>query len=81
MTKINLYTADGKALTDITSADESISLPNAILVCQDGATACHADSGDVEYDSLGALAEAYRIDLDELLAQLEDRRAAVGSKR
>lgn len=39
MTKINLYTADGKALTDITSADESISLPNAILVSQDGATA------------------------------------------
>lgn len=70
MAKINIYTPDGKAL--ITSADESISLPNAILVGQDGATACHADSGDVEYDSLGALAEAYRIDLDELLAQLED---------
>lgn len=45
MTKINLYTADGKALTDITSADESISLPNAILVSQDGATTSAARRG------------------------------------
>lgn len=72
MTKINIYTADGKALTDITSADESISLPNAILVGQDGATACHADSGDVQYESLSALAEAYRIELDAVLAQFAD---------
>lgn len=71
-TEIRLFNAEGKALTDIASADDSISLPNAIIVFQDGATACHADSGDVEYDSLGALAQAYRIDLDKLLEQLED---------
>ena len=65
---INLFTSEGKPLTTLTSRDESLCLPNAISVGNDGATAHHADSGDVEYESLDALCEAYGLCLPEVLA-------------
>jgi hypothetical protein len=72
-TEIKLYTSEGKPLTNLTSADDTICLPESICVNSDGAaTALHADSGDVQYESLSALAEAYRIELDAVLAQFAD---------
>lgn len=57
-TEIKLFTSDGKALTNLTSADETICLPDTICVNSDGtATSSHADSNDAEYESLSDLAK------------------------
>lgn len=70
MKTLKLYTSDGKELTDLQSADESISLPTEIRVGLGRfAVACHADSGDQWYPSLSALCDAYRLDLDVVQAQ------------
>lgn len=63
MTTIKLFASDGRALTDITSDDDTVSLPHEIQIADDGkAAACHADSGDQHFDDLDALCAAYRID-------------------
>ena len=70
MKTLKLYTSDGKALTDLQSTDDSISLPHEIKVGLGGrAIACHADSGDQSYPSLSALCEAYQLDRAAVIAQ------------
>ena len=70
MKTLKLYTSDGKALTDLQSADESISLPTEIQILRDGrAVACHADRGDETYADLAALCSDYRLDVDTVRAQ------------
>lgn len=70
MKTLKLYTSDGKALTDLQSADDSISLPTEIQILRDGrAIACHADGGDLAYASLEALCSDYRLDVDTIREQ------------
>lgn len=70
MKTLKLYTSDGRALTDLQSADDSISLPTEIKVGRSGrAHACHADRGDFFYPSLSALCEAYQLDRAAVIAQ------------
>lgn len=72
MKTLKLYTSDGKALTDLQSADESLSLPTEIHWHTEAtgvAVACHADGGDLAYSSLEALCSDYRLDVDTVRAQ------------
>ena len=70
MKTLKLYTSDGKALTDLQSADDSISLPTEIQILRDGrAIACHADGDDLAYESLEALCSDYRLDVATVRAQ------------
>ena len=72
MKTLKLYTSDGRALTDLQSADESISLPTEIRWHTEAtgvAVAGHADGGDLAYSSLEALCSDYRLDVDTVRAQ------------
>lgn len=63
--RIKLFNSEGDALTSLHSDFDGV-LPNEIIVTEDSATACHADSGDVVYGSLAALCDAYHLDLEEV---------------
>lgn len=70
---LKLFTSDGRALTSLVSSDDSILLPTAITVHKHGdAIAEHADSGDLEYESLNALCDAYGLDADHVAAALAE---------
>ena len=72
MKTLKLYTSDGKALTDLQSADDTISLPPEIRWHTEAtgvAVAGHADGGDLAYSSLEALCSDYRLDVDTVRAQ------------
>lgn len=72
MKTLKLYTSDGKALTDLQSGDDSISLPTEIRWHTEAtgvAVAGHADGGDLAYASLEALCSDYRLDVDAVRAQ------------
>ena len=73
MTKtLKLFTSEGKALTNITSSDCTITLPTEIILDSEGtATACHADSGDQEFPSLHDLCTAYAINIESVMAECE----------
>ena len=64
MKTLKLFTSDGSALTDLVSSDESILLPTAITEYDCESVAHHADSGDLPYDTLDDLCEAYGLDVD-----------------
>ena len=70
MKTLNLFTSDGRALTDLVSSDDSILLPTAITAYDCEAVAHHADSGDLQYDSLDDLCEAYGLDVDAVREEL-----------
>ncbi len=72
MKTLKLYTSDGKAVTDLQSADDTISLPTEIRWHTEAtgvAVAGHADGGDLAYSSLEALCFDYRLDVDTVRAQ------------
>ena len=74
---LRLFTSDGRALTSIESADESISLPHEIHLRSDGlgtVKACHADAGDYVFASLAAFCHAYRLSRADILAALTTNR-------
>ena len=71
MKTLKLFAADGRALTDLASNDDSILLPNAITVYECESVAHHADSGDLRYDTLDDLCEAYGLDVDAVQAALD----------
>ena len=70
MQTLNLFTSDGRALTDLVSSDDSILLPTAITVFDDEAVAHHAESGELQYDTLDDLCEAYGLDVDAVRAEM-----------
>ena len=72
MKTLKLFAADGRALTDLASNDDSILLPNAITVYECESVAHHADSGDLRYDTLDELCEAYGFDVDAVQAALDE---------
>lgn len=66
---LRLFTSDGRALTDIESADLSIRLPHEIHIRSDGlgtVKACHASYGDEVFVSL----DSYRVDRRDVIAAL-----------
>jgi hypothetical protein len=72
MKTLKLYTSDGKAVTDLQSADDTISLPTEIRWHTEAtgvAVAGHADGGDLAYSSLEALCSDCRLDVDTVRAQ------------
>jgi hypothetical protein len=71
MKTLKLFTADGRALTDLASEDDSILLPTAITEYDCESVAHHADSGDLQYDTLDDLCEAYGLDVDAVQAALD----------
>ena len=66
MKTLKLFAADGRALTDLASNDDSILLPNAITVYECEVIAHHADSGDTAFDSLEDLCAEYGLDIVEV---------------
>lgn len=70
---LRLFTSDGRALTDIESADSSILLPHEIYIRPDGlgtVKACHASYGDEVLVSLDSFCRAYRVDCRDIIAAL-----------
>lgn len=70
---LRLFTSDGRALTDIESADSSILLPHEIHLRLDGlgtVKACHASYGDEVFPSLDNFCRAYRVDRRDVIATL-----------
>ena len=73
MKTLKLFTADGRALTDLASEDDSILLPNEIRMCECGeCQASHSDSGDYDFDSLDDLCGEYGLDLEAVRQLLAD---------
>lgn len=67
MKTLKLFTADGRALTNLASKDDSILLPNEIRMCECGeCQASHSDSGDHDFDTLDDLCAEYGLDLEEM---------------
>ena len=69
---LHLFTSDGRALTDIESAD-SILLPHEIHLRPDGlgtVKACHASYGDEVFASLDSFCWVYRVDRHDIIAAL-----------
>ena len=66
MKTLKLFAADGRALTDLASEDDSILLPNAITVYECEVIAHHADTGDTAFDSLEDLCAEYGLDIVEV---------------
>lgn len=66
-----------KTAPSLTSTDPTITMPDEIRLAGDvrGVLACHADSGDVVYDDLDALIEAYRLDSDAVWAAVVEAAA------
>ena len=71
MKTLKLFAADGRALTDLASEDDSILLPNAITVYECEVIAHHADTGDIAFDTLDDLCGEYGLDLAEVCQLLE----------
>ena len=70
---LRLFTSDGRALTEIESADSSILLPHEIHLRSDGlgtVTACHASYGDEVFANLDNFCRAYRVDRHDIIAAL-----------
>jgi len=70
---LRLFTSDGRALTDIESADSSILLPHEIHIRPDGlgtVKACRASCGDEVFASLDSFCRAYRADRRDIVAAL-----------
>lgn len=70
---LRLFTSDGRALTDIESADSSILLPHEIHIRPDGlgtVKACHASYGDEVFASLDSFCQTYRVDRRDIIAAL-----------
>ena len=70
---LRLFTSDGRALTDIESADSSILLPHEIHLRPDGlgtVKVCHASYGDEVFASLDSFCRAYRVDRRDVIATL-----------
>ena len=72
MITLKLFASDGSALTNLVSSDESILLPTAITEYDCESVAHHADSGDLRYDTLDELCEAYGFDVDAVQAALDE---------
>ena len=73
MKTLKLFAADGRALTDLVSSDESITLPIGITVydCETPAIAHHANFGDYRYQTLDDLCEAYGLHVDAVRKALQ----------
>lgn len=70
---LRLFTSDGRALTDIESADSSMLLPHEIHLRPDGlgtVKVCHASYGDEVFASLDSFCRAYRTDRRDIIAAL-----------
>ena len=67
MKTLKLFAADGRALTNLASNDDSILLPNAITVYECEVIAHHADSGDMAFDTLDDLCAEYGLDVAAVL--------------
>lgn len=67
MKTLKLFTSDGRALTKLASADDSILLPNEITVYECEVIAHHADSGDIAFDTLDEFCAEYGLDIAAVL--------------
>ena len=73
MKTLKLFTADGRALTDLASSDDSILLPNEIRLCECGeCQASHSDSGDYDFGTLDDLCANYGLELEAVRQLLAD---------
>lgn len=70
---LRLFTSDGRALTDIESADSSILLPHEIHLRPDGlgtVKACRAGERDEVFASLDSFCWVYCLDRRDIIAAL-----------
>ena len=72
MITLKLFASDGSALTNLVSSDDSILLPTEVTVYDCEVIAHHAESGDLQYDTLDDLCEAYGLDVDAVQAALDE---------